>query len=76
MKSNVWREKLRGMNLLLDAIPFKLKYELDMERRFSNLGQICYYDNAIYIEPDLHERDMLQTILHEIFEFINRNRDI
>jgi hypothetical protein len=47
-----------------------------MQRRFETMGQINYYENIIYIDPDLHERDMLKTLLHEIVEFINRNQEI
>ena len=76
MKSNIWRDKLSGMNLLLGSIPFKLLYDKEMCRRFEVMGQINYHENIIYIDPDLHERDTLQTILHELIEFINRNNEI
>ncbi len=76
MKSNIWRGKFDGMNLLLGSIPYQVRYDKGMCRRFDTMGQINYHENLIYLDPDFHERDTLQTILHELIEFINRNHEL
>ena len=76
MKSNIWRDTLNGMNLLLGSIPFRIVYDKNMCRRFDTMGQINYHENIIYLDPDFHERDTLQVILHELIEFINRNHEL
>lgn len=76
MRVNVWRKSFDGMNILLGSIPFKIKFEVGMQDRWETLGQIDYYNNIVHLDPDLHERDMLTTVLHELIEFINRSQEI
>lgn len=71
-----YEKDLKGMEVNLAGVLFKVEFESRMVDRFNTSGQIDFFRNRIALDPELGDRDTLSVFLHELIEGVVRRYQV